>query len=99
MHIFWKHLEGRIVWVCLPSSVENRLCMELHVILFFKTYGLFLALHMVYLGASLVAQTVKDLPAMQETWLQSLSQGDPWRRKCNPVQYSFMENSMDRGAW
>ena len=25
----------------------------------------------------MVAQTVKNLPAMQETWVQSLSQGDP----------------------
>ena len=28
-------------------------------------------------GASLMAQTVKNLPAMQETWVQSLSQEDP----------------------
>ena len=28
-------------------------------------------------GASLVAQTVKNLPAMQETWVQSLGQEDP----------------------
>ena len=28
-------------------------------------------------GASLVAQTVKDLSAMQETWVQSLGQEDP----------------------
>jgi len=27
--------------------------------------------------ASLVAQMVKNLPAMQETWVQSLSQEDP----------------------
>ena len=27
--------------------------------------------------ASLVAQTVKNLPAMKETWVQSLGQGDP----------------------
>ena len=27
--------------------------------------------------ASLVAQTVKDLSAMQETWVQSLGQEDP----------------------
>jgi len=30
-----------------------------------------------YLRASLVAQTVKNLPAMQEIWVQSLSQKDP----------------------
>ena len=29
------------------------------------------------LGASLVAQTVKNLPAIQETWVQSLGQEDP----------------------
>ena len=28
-------------------------------------------------GASLVAQTVKNLPAIQETWVRSLSQEDP----------------------
>ena len=28
-------------------------------------------------GASLVAQTVKHLPAMRETWVQSLGQEDP----------------------
>ena len=28
-------------------------------------------------GASLVAQTVKNLPAMQETWVQSLDWEDP----------------------
>ena len=35
------------------------------IFIFFKTYWLFLSLHMVYLETSLVAQTVKDLPAMQ----------------------------------
>ena len=35
--------------------------------------------------ASLVAQTVKNLPAMWETWVQSLGQEDPWRRKWEPT--------------
>ena len=30
-----------------------------------------------YSQASLMAQTVKNLPAMQETWVQSLGQEDP----------------------
>ena len=30
-----------------------------------------------YLQASLVAQMVKNLPAVQETWVQSLGQEDP----------------------
>ena len=29
------------------------------------------------MGASLVAQMVKNLPEMQETWVQSLSREDP----------------------
>ena len=32
-------------------------------------------------GASLLAQTSKNLPAMQETWVQSLGQKIPWRRE------------------
>ena len=30
-----------------------------------------------WIGASLVAQMVKNLPAMQETWVQSLGWEDP----------------------
>ena len=36
-------------------------------------------------GASLVAQMVKNLPAMQETLVQSLGSEDPWRRKWQPT--------------
>ena len=51
-------------------------------------------------GASLVAQTVKNLPAMQETRVQSLSWKDPWEKEmANPLQHSCLENPMDRGAW
>ena len=32
---------------------------------------------MAFLRAPLVAQTVKNLPAMQETWIQSLGWEDP----------------------
>ena len=35
--------------------------------------------------AFLVVQTVKNLPAMQETWVQSLGGEDPWRRKWQPT--------------
>ena len=34
----------------------------------------------IYLGASLVAQTVKNLPAMQETYIQSLGWEDPLKK-------------------
>ena len=50
-------------------------------------------------GASLVAELVKNLPATQETWLDSWVRKIPWRGKGNPFQYSCLENSMDRWAW
>ena len=43
---------------------------------------------------------VKDLPTMQETWVQFLAWKDPLGEgNGNPFQYSCLENSMDRGAW
>ena len=46
--------------------------------------------------ASLVAQLVKNPPAMQETWVRSLDWEDPLGEgKGYPTQYSGLENSMD----
>ena len=43
---------------------------------------------------------LKKLPAMQETWVGSLGQKDtPGEGNGNPLQYSFLENPKDRGAW
>ena len=43
---------------------------------------------------------VKNLPAMQEMRVQSLGQGrSPGEGNWNPLQYSCLENSMDRGVW
>ena len=53
-------------------------------------------------GASLVAQLVKNLPAMQETWVQTQIPGSGrsfGEGNGNPLQYSCLENPMDRGAW
>ena len=51
-------------------------------------------------GASLVAQMVKNLPAMQETRVQSLGQeGSPGEGNGNPLQYSCLESPVDTGAW
>ena len=47
-----------------------------------------------------MAQMVKNLPAMQEIPVQSLGQEDSLGEgKGNPLQYSCLENSMNRGAW
>ena len=45
-----------------------------------------------------MAQIVKNLPAMQKTHVQSLSWEDPLEKEM-AIQYSCLENSMDRGAW
>ena len=42
---------------------------------------------------------VKNLPAMPETWVQSLGQEDPGKENVNPLQYSCLGNHMHRGAW
>ena len=42
---------------------------------------------------------VKNLPAMQETWARSLGWEDPHGEgDGNLLQYSYLGNSMDRGA-
>ena len=47
-----------------------------------------------------MAQQYRIHPPMQETRVQSLGQEDPpGKGNGNPVQYSYMENPMDGGAW
>ena len=52
-------------------------------------------------GASLMAETIKNLPAMQETWVQSVGPEDYLEKEGDgyPLQYSYLENPMDRRAW
>ena len=38
---------------------------------------MFCVIFLFYIGAFLVAQMVKNLPAVQETWVRSLGQEDP----------------------
>ena len=51
-----------------------------------------------------MAQSVKSLPAMRETWVQFLGPVPglgrfPGEENGNPLQYSCLENPMDRRAW
>ena len=49
---------------------------------------------------ALVAQTVKNLPTLQETCVQSLFWEDsPGEENGNPLQNSCLENLVNRGAW
>ena len=52
------------------------------------------------LGPFLVAHTIRSLPAVQETRVQSLGREDsPGEGNGNPLQYPCLENSMEGGAW
>ena len=57
-------------------------------------------LHVERIWASLVAQMVKNLSAMWDPQVWSLGREDPpGERNGYLLQYSCLENSMDRGAW
>ena len=63
----------------MTSLVLEFLCYRLHLC---RREGKLSFPHTFWMGSknpktSLVAKTVKSLPAMQETWVQSLGQEDP----------------------
>ena len=49
--------------------------------------------------ASLLAQIVKNLLAVQETWVQSLGWEDPRGREWLPTLVFLSGESIDRGSW
>ena len=53
--------------------------------------------------SSLVAQTVKRLPTMQETWVQSLGWEDLLEKEMathsSILAWNILKNPMDGGAW
>jgi len=63
-----------------------------------KDHGLIYSYLLTYV-TSLVAQTVKRLPTMWETRVQSLGREDPGEGNGNPLQYSCLENVMGGGTW
>ena len=58
-----------------------------------------MATHSSIHGASLVAQTVNNLPALQDLGSISGSGKCPGEGHGYPLQYSCLENFMDREAW
>ena len=49
---------------------------------------------------SLVAQTVKNLPAVQETWVLSLGRDDPLKKEMETHSSILaLKIPMDRGPW
>ena len=57
-------------------------------------------MHYLSFGASLGGSVVKNSPANTEDIGSILGSGrSPGERNGNPLQYSCLENPMDRGAW
>ena len=42
---------------------------------------------------------VKNPPALREIWAWSLGRRPPGKENGNPLQYSYLENPLDRAAW
>ena len=92
--VFLKHHFNQIVHT--KTLTKPLISIQSEYTLANEVFGTF---H-IKLRASLVAQLVKNLPAVQETWVRSLRQGrSPGERNGNPLQYSCLENLMDTGAW
>ena len=65
-----------------------------------SNYCVYILIVISILGASLVAQTVRNPLAMQETEIRSLGREDnAGEGNGYPFHYSCLENSIDRGAW
>ena len=50
------------------------------------------------MNSSLVAQVVKYLPAVRETWVQSLGHKIPWRREWQPAPV-FLHEEFHQKVW
>ena len=61
----------------------------------FTSLRIIFAVGLSYMGASLVAQLVKNLPAMRETWIQSWVGKITWRRERLPIPVFWPGESMD----
>ena len=71
----------------------------MYLILFLKISIVQIIILPFLLCLSLVAQRVKRLPAMQETWVRSLGQEDPLEKEmANPLQDLCPEIPMDGEA-
>ena len=88
------------------SSINDRCLLSTHLIqgtgsdilFFIKTF--YFILECSWLTGNPGGSVVKNLPAMQEKWVQSMGQKDPLEKgNGNPLQNSCLENSMDRRAW
>ena len=77
----------------LLCIINKKAILERFCILNYSTCHTLLVLWQ-FVWTSLVAQLVKNMPTMQETWVWSLG-WDPGEGKGYPLQYSGLDNSLD----
>ena len=85
---------SNLILLSIPRAINSRWMRNITYLIPY----VILLLRVQWLWASPIAQSVKNLPAMQETRVQFLSWEDPLENG-NPLQCSSLENTMDRGAW
>ena len=87
------------------GSINDRYLLSTHlmqgtssdILFFIKTF--YFLLEYSWLTGNLGGSVVKNLPAKQDKWVQSLGREDLLEKENgNPVQNSCLENSMDRRA-
>ena len=85
---------------CLPKSLPDNdgseFLLQLGSPLDLNWEHVFPESLLLHLVTSLVAQMVKHLPTMRETWVRSLGWEDPWRRKWQPTPVSLPGESHGR---
>ena len=81
--------------LCTLKSTEP-LTYRVMMVLLMLAWNSLISLLPSLLGVSLVAQTVKHLPAMQEKGVQSLGQEDPWRREWLPTPGFLLGESCEQ---
>ena len=84
------------VWnAVLGYSFKNDRMISVH----FQGKSFNITVIQVYAPTSLVAQRLKRLPPMQETWVRSLCREDPLEKEIVTHASTCLENPMDREAW
>ena len=94
----WQVIPWLQQLIITESSLQARHCAK-HII-WIVSFGWMDYLTLILYGASLVAQTVKNPPAMRETWVQSLGWEDSLEEgMATHSSVLAWRISMDRGAW
>ena len=91
---------GEVIWSHNQQpSASNQVRVYVPVGSIQLTFSAWLGIQYLQRSSKDLVQSVKNLPAVQKTWVQSLGQEDSLEKGMDSLQYSFLENSMDRVTW